>query len=204
MVAAVNLIYESIYSARMLAAILIFASFVCTPRKNYIGRIVPLFILVVTGGSCFKFVERYAGQNNWNYTAQSVLHIGWYCGLLLVFAAVAVFCYRGSLTDYLYALTCGCLFECTVFGFFRLTYDFNIFQLRINTVGSLTAEIGFSAAACILLLVLRYRQQKKRGKFVIQKSPRVSLYLIALLILVMFMRFSLQSVYEEIRESGAS
>lgn len=204
-VAWLDFFYEGIYSARMLAGVSIVASQFLTVRRGAKWKMPLLYACIILFGASFSVLVDFITETYaWDYVYMAVLHVCWYTFLLIVCFGAMAACFKACVGEYIYVFTCGCLAECSVFGFFRLFIDFGVIELRVNTPFSILFEILFSVALyAVLYAVCRYRV-KKYGRVVLQKKPFVTVYFLFTIAFIMFLRFSLQSVYETLyRQAGS-
>ena len=173
-------LYEGLYSTRILAGCYIFAHFLMKRRFRNLAFIILTFIAVVGISSLFNPVIKYViSELKWDYSVMTVIHGFWYSCLLFVLLGILIANYKGSAEEYIYCFTCGLLVECSVFGLFRLFYDFGVVELRVNTVFSVLLEFFFSAAIYIAAFFLfRYIFFIKK---VIFKKQRIFRYIINIL-----------------------
>lgn len=190
-------LYEGLYSTRILAGCYIFAHFLMKRRFRNLAFIILTFIAVVGISSLFNPVIKYViSELKWDYSVMTVIHGFWYSCLLFVLFGILIANYKGSAEEYIYCFTCGLLVECSVFGLFRLFYDFGVVELRVNTVFSVLLEFFFSAAIYIAAFFLFRYIYGKSGRLNIKNKRPLMVYFILIVILIMFLRLNLQGVYE--------
>ena len=199
-ISVLDVLYEAIYSMRMLACILLFSEFTLERRSRHVLRVFAVCVPVVLLGAGFSPLVS-AVKGGMTPLQINLLHIFWYTGFLAVFFGAMAAIYRGRLTQYTYAFACGALIECSMFGLFRLTYDFGIFQLRVNTPVSYLSEVLFSVLLCVGLYFFNRRMSKI---FTADAPPFAVLIHLFAVALTMFLRLALQSVYERIYETSVS
>ena len=197
MQALLDYLYEGFYSGRILLGTFLFAHFLLRPRlKAYFSW--PLVIVVVAVTAGFNPLVKLLQADGWQLADMRILHGCWYTGLLFVLFAVLAACYRGDFREYVYVFTCGLLVECSTFGLFRLFYDIGVVELRVNTVFSILLEAFFSAAVYIGVYFLFRRILRAHGKIELYRRPALLLYFLFVIALIMFLRFNLQAIYEEV------
>ena len=197
MQALLDYLYEGFYSARILLGSFIFAHFLLKPRlKPYLSW--PLVIAVVAASAGFNPLVALLREEGWRLADMRILHGCWYTGLLFLLFGVLAACYRGGFREYVYVFTCGLLVECSTFGLFRLFYDIGIVELRVNTVFSILLEGAFSAAVYIGAYFLFRRILRAHGKIELYRRRVLLLYFLFVIALIMFLRFNLQAIYEEV------
>lgn len=197
-----DFIYESIYSARILACVFIFSHFFLEKRSRIPFVSEGIITAVVLFGGCFSpfvnYIKTFPEITEW----MTLIHVFWYSFLLVLFFAVLVVCHKGKIGDYLYVFACGCLLECTIFGYFRLFYDAGVFELRVNTPLSILVEIGISVAVCTALFFVLRSFEKRREIDESVRSPWIMLYFFGTVAFNMFLRLKLQQTYEEVRQTA--
>ena len=195
-----DVLQEAVYSMRLIACISVFAAFSLKKRLHFALRLLTAGSATVALGASFLFIVD-ALHPYLTETGMTLLHIFWYCGFLVLLFGLLTFLYRGDLLRYAFSFSCGCLIECAVFGCFRLSYDFGIFEIRVNTPLSYFAELAFSAFSCLILyLVLRKSGKTSQVNF---PASAVILYFGAVG-LTMFLRLALQSIYEIVLNESSS
>lgn len=190
-------LYEGLYSSRILVGAYIFARFLMRRRFRGYWFIIISFILTVGISSLFNpLIKILIAGNTLSYSVMMVVHGIWYSCLLFVLFGILIANYKGSAEEYIYCFTCGLLVECSVFGLFRLFYDFGVVELRVNTVFSILLELFFSAALYVAAFFIFRYVYGKSGRLNIKNKRPLMVYFILIVALIMFLRFNLQGAYE--------
>lgn len=197
MQSVLDYLYECFYSARILAGTFMFAHFLLERRLRHVWVSAVICAATTAAAALFNpLVKALSGNIAYDYLV--VIHGLWYSGLLLVFFGILAANYKGRFGEYVYVFACGLLVECSTFGLFRLFYDFGVVELRVNTIFSECLELAFSSAIYVAAFFAFRAIFRRHGKPNPSGNIMLTVYFLLVIALIMFLRFNLQGVYEDV------
>ena len=192
--------YECIYSAGILAGSFIAGYFTAERRFEKTWGLMLSWILSSLAGGCFSFLSVLIQASGFSTFAIQFLHLLWYVCWLIALFFVMMLNYKGTAQQLIFTFVFGLLMDTSVFGFFRLSYDFGWLVLRENTWYSVLAEILFMCLCYIAYFFVFKKVFKEKNL----SSDHISFTIayILTIVLSMFMRMSLQNVYEYVYQTS--
>lgn len=192
-------LYEGFYNLRLVIGMMILSFlFLKNERRIKLPYIILSSLIYVGIGWSYYFILRYIVYINvipeeWI----RVINITWYILMILLGYLLIHICFKGKFTEKLFILACSTLLECTIFGFERLFIDYGVLVLREYSL--LYIYIGVFSTLFIYVPAFFFFKNytKKINLLVFNKNKIFIIYLSSTIILYLFLRFSLQSLYEE-------
>lgn len=192
-------LYEGFYNLRLVIGMMILSFlFLKNERRIKLPYIILSSLIYVGIGWSYYFILRYIVYINvvpeeWI----RVINISWYILIILLGYLLIHICFKGKFTEKLFILACSTLLECSIFGFERLFIDYGILVLREYSL--LYIYIGVFSTLLIYVPAFFFFKNytKKNSLLVFNKNKIFITYLSSTIILYLFLRFSLQSLYEE-------
>ncbi len=190
----IDYLYECIYSAGILAGVIMAGHFTAERRFQKFWVTVVSWIVTFLIGGCFSFLSSNMQDSDLSLLVMQVLHMLWYFSWVIVLFFVTMLNYKGTVQQLIFTFALGYLMDTSAFGFFRLSYDFGWLELRVNTWYSVLAEVLFMAF-CYVAFYFVFKKVFKERNYAFDRIPFTIAYL-ATIVLTMFLRMSLQYVYE--------
>lgn len=195
-----DFIYESFYSARILIGAYIVAAFLLKRRYKSLLPAIISSVVVVLGAASFSIILSVLKSSGYSRSFITIINGFWYCGLLLLLYGVFVLNMKGSLSETLFVFACGVLMESMAFGLFRITYDLNIFTLRVNTIASEICDITITAVLYTIFFLIFKKIFKNNDK--LNAGNSLSLVYLLVIAVGMFLRLGMQDIYEYINDTS--